>query len=198
MLAQLFPRFYLRYVNSPVAYWLGEFANWLVLDGYAHCWAQLHVRHLKQVLERGSPGLSSPDFPFSAVSLDKLFAPWRRNVRFCYTRAVFRRFLVERHRFIAEPSSSRFSVLLEAYGRHLSELRGYAASTVRNHLRGIEVFLEKTLESGGSLQDLSADAVEQFVIEEGRRVKRQSLQDIVAQLRSFLRFCHDRGAVRQR
>jgi integrase/recombinase XerD len=198
MLAQLFPRYYARYVNSPVAYWLEEFADWLESTGYARLRTRIHVSHLKKALEGGRLRSVGPDFIFSAESLDKSFAPWRRVERVRATRRAFQRFLVERQQFFVEPSKSRFSIPLEAYGRYLTEMRGYVAPTVSQHLKTIEVFLAKALGAEGLLRDLSADAVERFVVEEGRRVKRQSLQHIVARLRAFLRFCHDRGEIQDR
>jgi len=58
--------------------------------------------------------------------------------------------------------------------------------------------LHTSLPTDASLRDLSQQIVEAFVVAEGRRVKRQTLQHTVAQLRAFLRFCYDRNELRER
>jgi integrase/recombinase XerD len=196
MLSALFPRDHQRYLESPVADWLTGFADWLVSAGYAHDPAYDHVRRLKQILE--ACGSVTPDAVFSVADLTMMFSSARQQPLFRGTQRAFERFLAAHSRLLVEPKHNRFTPLLNAYRHHLLEMRGLAATTIDQHLATITVFLAETLPADASLQDLSAQAIEQFVIAAGQRVKRQSLQHTVAQLRAFLRFCHDRGELRER
>lgn len=195
MLTALFPRYHQRYLESPVADWLTGFAEWLVSAGYAHDAAHDHVRRLKQALE--ACGSVTPDAVFSVADLTTMFTSARQQPLFRGTQRAFERFLATRGRLLVEPEHNRFSQLFDAYRHHLLEMRGLATTTINQHLSTITVFLAEAVPAGASLQDLSMQAVEQFVSAAGQRLKRQSLQHTVAQLRAFLRFCHDRGELRK-
>ena len=196
MLTKLFPRYYRRYLESPVADWLVGFADWLVFAGYAHDPAHDHIRRLKQVLEaRGSVG---PDAMFSRADLTTMFTSARQQPLFRATQRAFERFLAAGGRLVVEPDCSRFAPLLDAYRHHLLETRGLTVSTVHQHIATASAFLAQAVPPGTSLQKLSVQAVERFVVIDGQRLKRQSLQHTVARLRAFLRFCHDRGELRER
>lgn len=196
MLTTLFPKYHQRYLESPVGNWLAGFADWLVSVGYAHDPAHDHVRRLKQVLE--ACGSVTPNAVFSVTDLAKLFTSARQQPMFRGTQRAFERFLAARGRLVVEPDCNRFTPLIDAYRRHLLETRGLAASTISQHITSIAAFLAQSVLADASLQDLSAQAVERFVLAAGQRLKRQSLQHTIAQLRAFLRFCHDRGELRER
>jgi site-specific recombinase XerD len=196
MLTTLFPRDHRRYLESPVADWLTGFADWLVSVGYAHDPAHDHVRRLKQVLE--ARGSVTPDAVFSVADLTIMFTSARQQTLFHGTQRAFERFLMACSRLLVEPAHTRFTPLLDAYRHHLLEMRGLAVATTEQHLSTIVRFLAETVPADASLQDLSAQMIEQFLIDAGQRLKRQSLQHTVAQLRAFLRFCHDRGELRER
>lgn len=196
MLTTLFPKYHQRYLESPVADWLADFASWLVSVGYAHNAAHNHVRRLKQVLE--AHGSVTADAVFSVADLTTMFTSARRQPLFRGTQRAFERFLMAGSRLLVEPEHNQFTPLLHAYRHHLFEMRGLAAATINQHLSTIAVFLAETLPADASLQDLSAQVVERFVIAAGQRLKRQSLQHTVARLRAFLRFCHDHGELGER
>lgn len=196
MLNDLFPKYHRRYAESPVADWLVGFADWLVSTGYAHDPAHDHVRRLKQVLERHKSVTS--DTKFSVAELTTMFTSAKQLPLFRGTQRAFERFLVAHERLIIEPDASRFAPLLDAYQHHLIEARGLAPSTVRQHLLTVTVFLAQDVPPEASLLDLSRQAVEGFVVAAGQRLKRQSLQHPIAQLRAFLRYCHDHGDIRER
>lgn len=196
MLSALFPKDHQRYLQSPVADWLTGFADWLVSTGYAHKPAHDHVRRLKQVLEACEWVTS--DAVFSVADLTRMFDSARQQVQFRATQRAFERYLAVHDHLLLKPEHNRFTPLLDAYRHHLLEMRGLAITTINQHLSTLEVFLAETVPAEASLQELSAPAIEQFVIAAGRRLKRQSLQHTVAQLRAFLRFCHDRGELSER
>lgn len=196
MLTALFPKYHQRYLECPVADWLAGFADWLVSAGYAHDPAHDHVRRLKQVLETGES--VTPDAVFSLAELTAMFASPRQQHLFRGTQRTFERFLAARSRLVVEPDCNRFAPLLDAYRRHLIETRGLAASTISQHMTCAAAFLAQAVPTDESLKGLSAQAVERFVVAAGQRLKRQSLQHTIAQLRAFLRFCHDRGELCER
>ncbi|HYW75618.1 MAG TPA: tyrosine-type recombinase/integrase [Gammaproteobacteria bacterium] len=196
MLTALFPKYHRRYLESPVADWLVEFADWLVAAGYARDPAHAHVRRLKQALE--ARGSVTPEAEFSVAELTTMFTSPRGQPLFRATQRVFERFLAGRGRLTVEPDPNRFRPLLDAYRRYLNETRGLAAGTISQHLTTVSVFLDEAVPPDASLHDLAPQAVEQFVIAAAQRLKRQSLQHTVAQLRAFLRFCHDSGELRER
>lgn len=74
-------------------------------------------------------------------------------------------------------------------------MRGLAPSTIDQHARVARLFLHQALPSSGQLSDLSTVEVERFIAERAKRLSRRSVQMTAAYLRSFLRFCVDRGEV---
>lgn len=196
MLTTLFPRDHKRYLESLHADWLTNFAKWLVSAGYSHKAAHDHVRRLKQVLE--SHASVTPDSTFSVSDLTTMFTSARKQPSFRGTQHAFERFLVSRNRLIVVHEHNRFTPILGEYQHYLFEMRGFATSTIDQHLSTITVFLAEVVPADASLHDLSMKSIEQFVIAVGQRVKRQSLQHTVAHLRSFLRFCYDRGQLNER
>lgn len=196
MLIDLFPKSHLGYQESPVSSWLMDFADWLALASYAHDPAHNHVRRLRQILE--ARGSVTPDAMFSASELTAMFTSSSQQPKFRGTQRAFERFLADCGRLVAAPDRRRFPQLLDAYRRHLTEIRGLVPATIGQHLSTADAFLTQAVPDGMSLRTLSAPAVERFVIAAGQRLKRQSLQHIVARLRAFLRFCHDRGDLCER
>lgn len=196
MLNQLFaPRWLHYYSESPVTNWLGRFASWLILSGYTRRPAQQHVRRLRKVLESSTP--RAPTAKFSTVELQAMFdAPAKQQSFYRSTQRAFQQFLVAQDQLITEPPIHQHAALLEAYRQYLLNVRGLATATIGQHISTIIRFLDEAGPSGAPLQLLSPLDVEQFVLSEGRRVKRQSLQHIVARLRAFLRYCYDNGEIR--
>jgi len=194
MLKRLFPRHYRRYTASLAAPWLRIFAEWLVAEGYAHKAASNHVRRLNQALERASvpiPLTSS----FTSHELTVLFAWPEQQVRFQATERAFHRFLKTQGRLVDEQKFSQFGELLCAYHTYLTEIRGFRATTISQHLSTISRFLTETLPANSPLNLLSPQMVEAFVVTAGERVTRQTLQHIVARLRAFLRYCYDQNEI---
>lgn len=120
-----------------------------------------------------------------------MFSRRKRAWSYQATRRAFHRFLLEREAITATARPGRFSELLSAYRRHLTDLRGLAPSTTDQHLSTVMEFLSQSVSARSRLEDLSAEVVERFVVSTGRRIRRQTSQHTVARLRAFLRYCHD-------
>lgn len=197
MLKRLFPKHYRRYTTSLAAPWLLIFAEWLVAESYTDKAASNHVRRLQQALERATVPIPLTA-SFTSHELAELFAWWGQQVRFQATERAFRRFLQTRGCLIDEQKFSQFGELLCAYERYLMEMQGFKATTISQHLSTISRFLTESLPANSPLNSLSPQTVEAFVVTNGERVKRQTLQHIVARLRSFLRYCYGQNAISHR
>jgi integrase/recombinase XerD len=198
MLERLFPKVHAQYSASANGSLLDDFAVWLVSTGYAQRAATYHVRRVKRALERIRSTPLARDVSISTSFVSQAFASCRAQARVQATRRVFERFLVARGRLIRVPDPSQLAPRLNDYRRHLSEVRGLAATTVDQHIATTKRFLTHALLPEAPLEDLSARAVEQFVVTESRRMQRQTLQQIVARLRAFLRFCFDQALLQER
>ncbi len=197
MLTQLFVRDHRRYSESPAGFWLEGFASWLISKEYCRHAARKHLHRLKRVL--GQSGPITPDSTFSAHLLPAMFASTTKPHEYRGTQRAFERFLSSCGRLIAEPTSpNRFTFLVGAYREHLVELRGLAAGTVSQHIATVSEFLTYALPLEATLDTLCAQAVDEFITAMAKRQARQSLQHVIARLRAFLRFCHDRGEMRCR
>ena len=196
MLEHLFPKFHPRYAASPYAQHLRLLAEWLVAKGYALHPVRGHVCRLRQALERSGTMLdpSAIDRRF----LQQIFSPWPGDIMYRATHRAFVRCLVDHGLLPVEPDPSPHAGLVGAYRNDLVVVRGLSESTVHSHLYAARVLLEAALPTGAAVAELSAAAVERHIISMSKRLSRQSMQHYVGQIRSFLRFCHDRGVIDKR
>ena len=195
MLEQLFPVRHAQYQIGAAAPILEEFAAWLINAGYSRQSTQGHVQRLKRVL---ATARSVPQ-QWSSAKLDRAFlavsgqpGPLRTTAK------LFRQHLKARGQLATEEDHGPFADLLARYEQHLVQMRGLAAHTVQKRLATAHDFLSRELSGVASLQGLSAEAVERYLVWISPRLARRSLQQIVTHLRSFLRFCHDQGEISRR
>lgn len=200
MLEQIFPKGQLLYTQSPVTNVLEDFASWLVDEGYKGTALHRHLFRLKQTLE--GVGNVTTETSFSAKDLAALFAPPTANPQaeklYRHTQHRFEHFLSARGHLLPMSRDDRFATLLDEYRYSLVNLRGMSPSTVRNHMRTAMTFLSYAVSPEASLAELSLQSVDRFVEVSGERMNRQSLQQVVAHLRSFLLFLHAHGDIRER
>lgn len=195
MLTELFPKAHGRYAESPVAPWLRGFAEWLTNRGYSRKATRGHVLRLRQALERA--GVFPPQRRLTRSQLAELFLFSTRPEQYRATGHNFQRFLISTGQgcLMPEPEFGRFTRVLVAYREYLLEARGFAVETTKHHLDTAYAFLSHAVKPDSPVSTISARAVESFVTAAGQRLKRTTLQQPVGQLRSFLRFCYDRGEV---
>jgi site-specific recombinase XerD len=93
------------------------------------------------------------------------------------------------------PPARPFDEILAAYRQHLTEVRGFADSTVEHHHSTISEFLTYLYSGKGSfkLTQLTPQHVESFVRCVAKRFSRHSLQHVIADVRGFLRFLRMSG-----
>jgi integrase/recombinase XerD len=194
MLEHLFRNTHVRYTRSPTGSLLEGFAAWLISAGYSRHTSCHHLRRLKEALDGVGLACIDWDTSVSGRVLSQAFASAASQ----RTRRVVERFLTARKLLFREPEPHRFAQLIERYRRHLAEVRGLTNATLEQHIATTKNLLAHALSDDAPLHALSATAVERFVMSEARRIKRQTLQHVVARLRAFLRFCFDQGEIRER
>ncbi len=200
MLEELFPKVHHRYRSLPIlGPTLDEFAGWLVERGYRveRTRRHLHTAHQieQELWKRGCRALSE----VTQVDLRACAPPPRRsqdNPYLASTARCLEHFLEERRILVAPVRPpTQTERLLGEYRSWLGDVRGFARTTVVNHLRTASELLEHIRYEAqpSSLAALAPGDIEAFVRAAGQRLSRASLQHKVAHLRSFLRFLAMRG-----
>lgn len=202
MIRELFPRTHDRYLSLPLLGSLAaDLAQWLLDEGYQR-------RTRRQLLRAVVP----IDRALRRRRLDRvsvltrrdLIACWtwyrRRNVRVAGTVQVLQRFLTHRG-LLAPPQSgppTRTGVRLAAYATYLRDVRGLDPATIHQHVVTAEEFLRhvKYETHPTRLAALSARDLEAFIHRAGARLRRGTLQHVVARVRGLLRFLASAGVVR--
>lgn len=190
MLSELFPKVHQRYEQSPFAADLEEFASWLLAVGYSRENTCDHLFRLRTALER--LGIS-PRPTFGEAQLERAFTSPQSPALYRGTQRVFARFLMPRGRLVAATSNDRFAKLRVDYVQYLNEMRGFAPATIHQHESTFGDFLSRAIPSDKGLAEVSHGDVERYVQLKSKEVRRQTLQHIIAHLRAFLRYCHDKG-----
>ena len=191
MLTELFPRMHRRYSSLPLlGPILGDFAAWIVAQGYAPVAVRRHLRaarHLDQRWRRRgrrsldavrrddlrvcAPGHSQDDADLAAGA--------RQLERYLEVRGLLPR------RAMSTPPPE-----VAEYRTYLTELRGLAPSTVVQHVATAAQLLQHLAKTTPPtpLPLLTSVAIDHFVEAMSARLTRASLQHTVAHLRSFLRW----------
>ncbi len=202
MLKDLFPQSHGRYTALPLlGPVLDDFATWLLEHGYRRgtVWVMLRpVGCVDRWLRRlGVRRLSE-------ISAERVQACWaalhQRESNLGGLVHALGRYLNVQGFLQPEPPHPLAPAQrqLLAYAEHLKQLRGLSRSTVCNHLRTAAQFLEHLAHDAEPcrLGLLTASDLESFIRARARQLRRGSLQQLVAQLRGFLRFLATHGEIR--
>jgi len=192
MLEELFPRVHDRYRSLPIlGSTLDDFAAWLVRGGLPPGRVRQQIRTTRRVeralQERGVDRLRD-------VTREQIRAGAPACTQDDPDRAgtvhALARYLEERGFFPAPGPPGRTEAKLEGYRTYLEAVRGFAPSTVAQHLRTASEFLKHVRFEvwPTRLAALAPGDVESFVRAASGRLSRESLQHEVVHLRSFLRF----------
>lgn len=200
MLLKLFPRGHQQYERSRFAQDLEHFSFSLEAMGYSRRCACGHLFRLKCSLERMKG--AKPGATYTVGQLDDAFdtdcaAVRTRSALYRATQCAYQRFLASQGRLRSKPDYEPFTQLRHDYRRHLVELRGLVSDTVQHHDHTVADFLRWALPGSHTLDSLTRKDVEGYLALKGKELGRQSLQHVVAHLRAFLRYCHDRGEIRR-
>ncbi|MBI4306633.1 MAG: tyrosine-type recombinase/integrase [Chloroflexi bacterium] len=200
MLKRLYPQSHVRYLSLPV---LGpiadEFDDWLMGRGSTYGTRIIRISataHIDEYLrKRGRTHLWE-------VTREDLLACWRdhrRNNMITGASTVLRAFLEQQGLLpVAAPEPPPFWSHVGPYATYLTDVRGFSRSTLHSHLATATRFLEhlKQHSTEIDLSKLSISDLESFIVVEGQRLGRGSMQHVVAHLRGFLRFLVMKGQLR--
>jgi integrase/recombinase XerD len=195
MIESLFPRDWRRYVEGPRGILVRDFANWIIEQRYTRHCAKCHIRRFRAMLIE-SRGAIKPARPISSEKLARCFAPWEDDPKYRGTNRAAERFFVSKNLLISGQRSKPSASILAAYRSYLVDERGFSLSTVKQHLATVDDLVENVCGRSRNLAQLSRENVERFIDHTSSRLSRHSLQHTVANLRSFLRFCSNRGLVK--
>jgi integrase/recombinase XerD len=200
MLHSLFPKAHLRFLSMPLLGPIADsFDDWLAANGYTrnsreyfvcklpHVDADLRSRQVKAVAD-----LTHPVLHDCWRTLSKTYPGHAKTVR-TLERYLAADGLITRDR--PATATSPASILIEAYGNYLREVRGFASSTVSNHRYTAQCFLQHLEEKGIALKKIQASHLESYVAKAGKRLSRAGLQQDIGALRGFLRFLAMDGRV---
>lgn len=175
------------------------FIEWLCTERYTDYTIDCHIRRLLFVMPQLWADASPP--VLRETELLAVFGrerqPRSRFFVFAGTRRVYTRYLRAQGRLVAAPQPPSED-LIRRYDQYLTEVRGLSVSTRIHHTITLRSLLAHVPRLQRSLQRLSRDDLEHFILERSRKVSRHSLQHEVAHLRAFLRYAYDLGLVSER
>lgn len=185
ILPKFIVRVHARYSHSPHVEDLAAFARWLIDHGYHLGYAQsLVFRTMRSLEGSGLP----PGRTWTAEELDQAFYRISHRRWYQAARHTFGVFLQSVGRLAPCRDNRPHASVCTTYQRFLSEVRGLAPQTVRQHLGEVSALLQRALPEGQSLRQLNAERIEQHIEQRGRQVGRRSLRASVTCLRAFLRY----------
>jgi site-specific recombinase XerD len=189
----------MAYCCGPLARHTAQFSKLLVDQGYTpHTVKKKRTFAAKFGAWMGHQGLTLAklnDAHLTQFQADQQRVPRGDN----FTGAQLLKFL--RHIGVTPCSHSKIdrsplSVLTRDYENFLSSERGLARATVAGYLPTVKAFLKWQFNDRSMrLQNITTQGIHRFIISAARRVSRTRAKQIVAALRSFLRFLHARGMI---
>lgn len=175
------------------------FIEWLCTERYTDYTIDCHIRRLLFVMPQLWADASPP--VLREAELLAVFGrerqPRSRFFVFAGTRRVYTRYLSAQGRLVAAPKPPSED-LIRRYDQYLTEVRGLSVSTRIHHTITLRSLLAHVPRLQRSLQRLSRDDLEHFILERSRKATRHSLQHEVAHLRVFLRYAYDLGLMSER
>lgn len=192
MLSDLFPRFHERFEKSRCGPELEAFAVWLAEHGHLRHPLRLHLRRVKEVLDRSDRFRSGEMFLEADLEQAFVVAKPEAYLYLC-TGRIFARFLACANQLGVVEHDDTLSVLCRRYQRYLAEVRGLSAQSLKHHGSTVTDFLARGLPADRGLCSLAAGDVESYIRLKSKENSRASLQHVIAHLRAFLRYCADHG-----
>lgn len=175
------------------------FSEWLCTERYTDYTIDCHIRRLLFVMpllwtDTSPPVLCEAEL---LATFDRECQPSSRFAAFAGTRCVYTRYLRSQGRLVIAPLAPS-ETFIHQYDQYLTEVRGLSDSTRHHHTLTLHNLLAHAPCPQQSLQRLSLDDIEHFILERSRKVTRHTLQHEVAHLRAFLRYAYDLGLVPER
>lgn len=178
---------------------LDAFSAWLKTRHYSPKIIRSHLLRLDRTLT-GMGAIPGGNYAPSELcrAFGKNKRPASRLINFRGTQHCFERFLQGEGRLLVANAVDPLAPLRQRYFQHLTELRGFADSTMAQHTSTVTDFLARGIPRGRTLDAISPRDIERFIAVKSRENTRHSMQHVVAHLRAFLRYCFDHGDIRTR
>ncbi len=195
MPTDLFPKTRALIERSDDTQELDDFSAWLCAERYTPDVIHKHLLRLDCVLPR-MPVIAESNASARAdleTAFDVGNGLASRIHRFQATRRAYTRFLQARGQLREPRVDDPFAGLRREYADYLNAVRGLSVSARSHHAHTVTDFLTRGIGCARTIGELTALDVERFVVRRARELSRHSMQHVVAHLRSFLRYCHDRG-----
>jgi integrase/recombinase XerD len=199
MLSTLFPRSATKYQRSQFGREVSDFCDWLIQTGYSKDNIRGHLRRLFRVLTH-SRKLDAGAIR-STAPVHQAFGRYCTSVEasqhFRGTEHAYMRFLRDQSRLHDQPAPmNATSVLIQKYQRYLADVRGLSASTLHNHVQTVQEFVKTALSAGQHIRSIKSKHIENYLARKSKRIRRQTMQHVVAHLRAFLRYAGSIGVLK--
>ena len=201
MLTQLFPKAFKRYSSLPLLGAIADdFSTMLQQEGYK----EDSIRSQLYAIVRVDKNLRQQRIKrLEEITGESLRVCLRANSqddhRLAGTLRTLERFLYQKNLFppLPKPPPDNTGTLLSQYANFLKDVRAFSDSTICSHTFTTSQFLDHmSYESAPSdLSALNSNDIEAFVKKVGPKYGRATLQQVIAKLRSFLRFLSMEGVI---
>jgi integrase/recombinase XerD len=199
MLRSLLPRAHHKFLSLPLLGPISDgFDDWLAASGYTPGSREAAIRMLPHVDADLRRRRVDEIAKLNHAVLDRC---WTALMKIypcgAGTAHTLERYLVTSG-LIADgrpATATQLSTLSNEYVDHLREVRGFAASTLSNHRRTAQCFLQHLKKAGKAVGNIRASDIESYIVKAGRRLSRATIQHEIAALRGFLRFLSMDGRV---
>ncbi|WP_035899607.1 tyrosine-type recombinase/integrase [Labrenzia sp. DG1229] len=191
MLQHLFNRALPRLKASAHARDLDAFANFLLAENYSRLTCRRHVRHLSRVLDQAT---REPIGRVSGTELRTFFKDWPGKGH-RGTERLYRRFLANSDRLIADYDDEPRFTLKRRYLERLRKLRGLAPRTLTHIDWALTHFLTNCLAPDDTEATLTTKVVENYFRIRRPQLARPTFQHIVGSVRRFLRYGYECGEI---
>lgn len=191
----MFVRLHCRYTRSVHVEDLNAFAQWLIDRRYNLDGARRSVLHAMRSLEAFN---MPPGSSWRPEQLCQAFRVQHYGIVYRCRGQAFGMFLHSVGRLVLPQEHGPHASLLTAYQHHLSDVRGFAPTTIDQHISEVALLLERVLLDGRPLEKLSARMVERYVRHRAQEVSRRSLRNFLGMFRAFFRYCFDHGLITKR
>jgi site-specific recombinase XerD len=136
---------------------------------------------------------SDSDGRVSISTIDSWFAPWMQDCYYSAVRRAVVNYFTARTLLYTDVEPPPLGALVDEYRRSLADLRGFSFTTIGYHVQTVNRLIDQICPDPKRLASLAQRDVERFIESASANLCRASLQHTIGHLRSFLRFCADRG-----
>ena len=201
MISTIRPKSYRRYVSLPIfGPVVDEFVTWSLRRGYTLSTLKDQlaiVRHLDDCF-RLSNVAGVTDLTHSHFEKARPYCVERRPFA-CGAIRQMELFLEETGRLTRPPlaPATPMASQIDRFSEYLRSVRGLEPSTIQSHARYLKNFLHHLSYDSDTtiLEKVSTKEVDSFLCACAKRLNRYTLQHVVAFLRAFLRYQHERGVL---